>query len=129
MMASFVRTLLARLWHEDEGLLTFEYVALNTLLVLGTVGAMSGVRDTLTSELGGLSDTMRSLDQMRPASLATANSSQAGSAASAAQPSSPAGLIALVGNDSGAAAAEQPAVGTFNATAGTSTTTSSGVQL
>lgn len=129
-MARFWQTLLARLWHEDEGLLTFEYILLNTVLVLGTVGAMSGVRDTLNGELTGLNDSMRSLDQMRPTNLATASTSQPGStttsqtgntsASGTAQPNSAANLVPLVGLDPGATTASS----TSSATSVTPTTTS-----
>ena len=96
MLARLWQTLLARLWHEDEGLLTFEYILLNTALVLGTVGAVSGIRDSINSEAAGLTQSIRSLDQMRPACLPTASSGQTGSG-SAAQPNSSANPMPIMG--------------------------------
>jgi len=116
MMAAFWRPLLARLWHEDEGLLTFEYIMLNTALVLGTVGAVTGIRDSINTEATGLSQSIRSLDQMRPALPSAPGNSQTGSANSAAQPSSHGDQIPLVGNSSGAAATNASSATGSNAT-------------
>ena len=55
--------MLKRMWREDEGVLTFEWVLLVTLLVIGTVGAMSSVRDAINSELSDVAVAMVSLDQ------------------------------------------------------------------
>ncbi len=52
-----------RMWREDEGVLTFEWILLLTLLVIGTVGAMSGVRDAVNAELTDAAFAMISLDQ------------------------------------------------------------------
>ncbi len=52
-----------RLWQEDEGVLTFEWILLVTLLVIGLVGALSGVRDAINHELGSVAGAMVSLDQ------------------------------------------------------------------
>jgi Flp pilus assembly pilin Flp len=55
--------MLKRMWREDEGVLTFEWILLTTLLVIGLVGAMSGVRDAINSELTDVAAAMVSLDQ------------------------------------------------------------------
>ena len=43
--------MLKRMWREDEGVLTFEWILLTTLLVIGVVGGISGVRDAINVEL------------------------------------------------------------------------------
>jgi len=52
-----------RLWREDQGVLTFEWILLITVLVIGIVGALSAMRDAVISELGDLSFAISSLDQ------------------------------------------------------------------
>ncbi len=47
----------------DRGVLTFEWVLLITLLVIGIVGGLSAVRDALITELGDVTEGMISLDQ------------------------------------------------------------------
>ena len=42
--------MLMRLWREDEGVLTLEWILLLTLLVIGIVGGLAGVRDALILE-------------------------------------------------------------------------------
>jgi hypothetical protein len=54
---------LKRVWTEDEGVLTFEWILLITVLVIGIVGGLSAVRDALITELGDVSEAMISLDQ------------------------------------------------------------------
>ena len=56
-------SLLNRVWREDEGVLTFEWILLITVLVIGIVGGLSAVRDALISELGDVAEAMISLDQ------------------------------------------------------------------
>ncbi len=48
---------------EDEGVLTFEWILLLTVLVIGIVGGLSAVRDALITELGDVAEAMISLDQ------------------------------------------------------------------
>ncbi|GAB4137791.1 hypothetical protein [Thermopirellula anaerolimosa] len=56
-----------RLWtqlqREDEGLLTFEWILLATLIVIGLVGAYSAVRDGLVDELGDVAEAVIRVDQ------------------------------------------------------------------
>ncbi|MEI8375497.1 MAG: hypothetical protein WCJ35_21970 [Planctomycetota bacterium] len=63
MLVRYWRTQLARLWYEDEGVLTFEWITLYTLLVIGTIGGVAGVRDALNQECLGVIGAMTSLDQ------------------------------------------------------------------
>jgi Flp pilus assembly pilin Flp len=55
--------MLKRMWREDEGVLTFEWILLTTLLVIGVVGGMSAVRDALDTELGNVAEAIISVDQ------------------------------------------------------------------
>lgn len=58
-----MKSLLKRVWKEDRGVLTFEWVLLITVLVIGIVGGLSAVRDALITELGDVAEAMISLDQ------------------------------------------------------------------
>jgi len=58
-----VKSLLNRVWREDEGVLTFEWILLITVLVIGIVGGLSAVRDAVITELGDVAEAMISLDQ------------------------------------------------------------------
>lgn len=53
----------ARLWREDEGVLTFEWILLITVIVIGIVGGLSGVRDAIIDELGDVAGAAVSIDQ------------------------------------------------------------------
>ena len=55
--------MLKRLWREDEGILTFEWILLLTLLVIGVVGGVAGIRDAIIHECQGVVGAMVSLDQ------------------------------------------------------------------
>src|SRR5208283_5680889 len=52
-----------RLWSEDEGVLTFEWIVLLTLLVIGVIGGIAGIRDAIIHESQGTVGSMVSLDQ------------------------------------------------------------------
>ncbi|MEI8375711.1 MAG: hypothetical protein WCJ35_23055 [Planctomycetota bacterium] len=53
-----------RLWNEDEGVLTFEWILLLTLLVIGVIGGVAGIRDAIIHEAQGVLGAMVSTDQM-----------------------------------------------------------------
>lgn len=55
--------MLKRVWNEDEGVLTFEWILLLTILVIGVVGGLSAVRDALEHEAAGVAIAEVSLDQ------------------------------------------------------------------
>jgi len=55
--------LLRRAWREDEGVLSFEWVLLLTLLVIGIVGGIAVVRDAIIDELGDVAEAAVSFDQ------------------------------------------------------------------
>ena len=54
---------LLRVWKEEDGVLTFEWVLLVTLLTIGIVSGVAGVRDAIIDELGDVAQAMLALDQ------------------------------------------------------------------
>ena len=58
-----MKSLLNRVWSEDQGVLTFEWILLITVLVIGIVGGLSAVRDAVITELGDVAEATISLDQ------------------------------------------------------------------
>ena len=58
-----MKSLLKHVWRADEGVLTFEWILLITVLVIGIVGGLSAVRDATLTELGDVAEAMISLDQ------------------------------------------------------------------
>jgi len=52
-----------RLLRDEEGVLTFEWIVLLTLLVIGTMGGLAGIRDAMIHEAQGVVGAMVSLDQ------------------------------------------------------------------
>ena len=58
-----MKNLAARAWKEDDGVLTFEWILLITLLTIGIVSGLSSVRDALIDELGDVAQAIIALDQ------------------------------------------------------------------
>ncbi|MCA9102109.1 MAG: hypothetical protein R3C10_05430 [Pirellulales bacterium] len=58
-----MKKLFSRMKKEDQGVLTFEWILLITLLTIGVVGGLSAVRDAMLDELGDVAEAMVSLDQ------------------------------------------------------------------
>lgn len=54
---------LARMWKEDDGVLSFEWVLLVTLLTIGIVSGLAAARDAIIDELGDVAQAMLALDQ------------------------------------------------------------------
>jgi Flp pilus assembly pilin Flp len=54
---------LTKVWTEDDGVLTFEWVMLVTLLTIGIVSGLAGARDAIVDELGDAAQAMMALDQ------------------------------------------------------------------
>ena len=52
-----------RMWKEDAGVLSFEWVLLVTLLTIGIVSGVAGARDAIIDELGDVAQAMLALDQ------------------------------------------------------------------
>ena len=53
---------LNQLWREDDGVLSFEWTLLVTLLTLGIVGGLAASRDAIIDELGDVAQAMLALD-------------------------------------------------------------------
>ena len=51
-----------RLWTEQDGVLSFEWTLLLTLLVIGVVSGLAGARDAIIDELGDAAQAMLALD-------------------------------------------------------------------
>jgi Flp pilus assembly pilin Flp len=58
-----VKKILARMWHEQDGVLSFEWTVLTSLLTVGVVSGIASVRDAAIDEMGDLAQAMVSLDQ------------------------------------------------------------------
>ncbi len=52
----------ARRRRKRSGVLTFEWILLISLLVIGVIGGLSAVRNALLCELGDLADCIESID-------------------------------------------------------------------
>lgn len=55
--------MLQLVWSEDDGVLSFEWVLLVTLLTIGIVSGLAGARDAIIDELGDVAQAMLALDQ------------------------------------------------------------------
>jgi hypothetical protein len=53
---------LKRIWIENDGVLSFEWTLLTTLVVLGVVAGLSAARDAVIDELGDAAQAMLALD-------------------------------------------------------------------
>jgi hypothetical protein len=58
-----VKSFLLAVWYEQDGVLTFEWILLVTLLTIGIVGGLAAVRDAIIDELGDVAQAMLALDQ------------------------------------------------------------------
>jgi len=58
-----MRAILQKLWRNESGVLTFEWVLLLTVLVIGIVAGLSGARDAIIDELGDVAEAVVSIDQ------------------------------------------------------------------
>lgn len=58
-----MKSLLRRIWQGDEGALTFEWILLITLVVIGILGGVSAVRDALITELGDVTGAAMNINQ------------------------------------------------------------------
>jgi Flp pilus assembly pilin Flp len=56
-------TLLTRMWTEDDGVLSFEWTLLLTLLAIGIVAGLAGARDAIIDELGDVAQAAQAIDQ------------------------------------------------------------------
>jgi Flp pilus assembly pilin Flp len=51
------------MWTEDDGVLSFEWTLLVTLLTIGIVGGLAGARDAIIDELGDVAEAAQGIDQ------------------------------------------------------------------
>jgi Flp pilus assembly pilin Flp len=58
-----VKRFLQRMWREEDGVLSFEWTMLTSLLTVGVVSGVAAVRDAAVDEMGDLAQAMVSLDQ------------------------------------------------------------------
>ena len=58
-----MKKVLARVWSEQDGVLSFEWVLLVTLLTFGVVSGIAAARDAVIDELGDVAQAMLALDQ------------------------------------------------------------------
>ncbi len=58
-----IRESIQRAWQEDDGVLSFEWVLLVTLLTLGLVSGLAAARDGFIDELGDVAEALICLDQ------------------------------------------------------------------
>lgn len=58
-----MKSLLRRIWRDDEGVLTFEWILLITVIVIGIIGGISTARDAIISEFGDISNATVNIDQ------------------------------------------------------------------
>jgi Flp pilus assembly pilin Flp len=58
-----MKNVLVRMWKEEDGVLSFEWVLLVTLLTIGIVSGLAGARDAIIDELGDVAQAMLALDQ------------------------------------------------------------------
>ncbi|MCO6456956.1 MAG: hypothetical protein J5I93_16780 [Pirellulaceae bacterium] len=78
-----MKRILERLWREDEGTLSFEWVTLTTLLTIGAVGGLASVRDAVVDEMADMTEAIVSLDQsyvVEPPCLVSVHSSNGSTA-------------------------------------------------
>lgn len=58
-----MRKLLWSLWRETDGVLSFEWTVLTSVLTIGAVAGIATVRDAVQDEMADLAEAMTSLDQ------------------------------------------------------------------
>lgn len=58
-----LRQLLDRFCREEDGVLSFEWILLVSVVVIGIVGGISSVRDAVISELGDVAAGVVAVDQ------------------------------------------------------------------
>lgn len=58
-----MKKVLARVWSEQDGVLSFEWVLLVTLLTFGVVSGIAAARDAVIDEMGDVAQAMLALDQ------------------------------------------------------------------
>jgi Flp pilus assembly pilin Flp len=57
-----MRQTISKLWTETDGVLSFEWIVLVTLLTVGVVAGITAARDAIIDEMGDASEAMLALD-------------------------------------------------------------------
>ena len=57
-----MKNVFARAWREEDGVLSFEWVMVTSLLVISVVGGLGAARDAIIDELGDAAQAMLALD-------------------------------------------------------------------
>ena len=55
--------LLHKMWHEDDGVLSFEWTLIVVLLVFGIIAGLGAARDVVIDELGDTAEAVLAFDQ------------------------------------------------------------------
>ncbi len=83
-----MKNLVQRMWKEEEGVLSFEWILLVTLLTIGIVGGVAAARDAIIDEFGDVAEAMLNLDQSYwindPLTIYVHDNLQSGNAANSA---------------------------------------------
>ncbi len=83
-----MKNLVQRMWKEEEGVLSFEWILLVTLLTIGIVGGVAAARDAIIDEFGDVAEAMLNLDQSYwindPLTIYVHDDQQSGNAANSA---------------------------------------------
>lgn len=58
-----MKQVLAQIWRQDDGVLSFEWTVLTSLLTIGVVSGIASVRDAVIDEMGDVAQAMVALDQ------------------------------------------------------------------
>ena len=58
-----MKTYLSQIWHDERGVLSFEWVLLLTLLTIGIVSGLTAARDAIIDELGDVAEAAIHIDQ------------------------------------------------------------------
>ena len=55
--------MMTRIWNDESGLLTFEWMLLFTILLIGIIGGVASIRNAINVESTEAADAMTALDQ------------------------------------------------------------------
>ena len=58
-----MKNVVRQMWIQDDGVLSFEWVLLLTLLTIGVVSGIAAARDAIIDEMGDVAQAMLALDQ------------------------------------------------------------------
>jgi Flp pilus assembly pilin Flp len=58
-----LRKSFSRMWRETDGVLSFEWTVLTSVLTIGAVAGIASVRDAVQDEMADVAEAMTSLDQ------------------------------------------------------------------